>query len=152
MLSFNTSEEMKVRKGLKKRPAGILAAIKRDEKKYPAHLTFAALFNGAIQGRTTEKGGVFFGKAEAEWGWPHAWEQLRAAGLIEFRVDTEAGKIHWHITEKGYEVRQDDMAYFRELMAAMDADERAASTTQEQTVPPEPTGGDQTVPPSEKPK
>jgi len=151
MFSFNTSEEMKVRKGLKSRPAGILAAIKRNKNRYSASSVFAALFNGARQGLISGNG-VFFGKAEAEWGWPHAWEQLRNAGLVEYRVDTAAGRIHWRITEKGHEVRQDYLAYFRELDAALEADEQACGTTQEQNVPPAPMGGDQTVPPSEKPE
>jgi len=124
------SREIAVRATLKDRPAGILSELPRVEGKYPASNVFAALFNGARQGYAIPNGRVFFGKAEAEWGWPHAWEELMQAGLIIFSLD--GNRVAWAITNKGMEVRNDDLAYFRELMKAMDLDEADALAKQEQ--------------------
>lgn len=105
--------------------------------------TFAALFNGARQRGWYATHGPnphpIFGKAEAEWGWPHDFETLRDAGLITFTISESdapgliGGKstdIEWQITNKGWEVRKDDLAYFRALMDAMAADEASQNTSQ----------------------
>lgn len=122
------------------RPAGLLERIELpEEKRSDSHgsveNTFAALFNGARQGWGHPERGPSFGKAEAEWGWPNAWYALRDAGLITITETIEdapglvGGKslrVEWGVTELGWQVRDDDLAYFRELMSARRADEADA--------------------------
>lgn len=128
--------EQKVRDSLKSRAAGVLDAISGPVGAFErADNVFAALFNGATsEGTFWPNGRLFIGKAEAEWGWPAQWEKLRDAGLIEYELYETPNhpsfggtttKLRWSITDKGWEVRNDDLAYFREVMAARDQDEAA---------------------------
>jgi len=126
-------KETAVRATLAKRPAGALATLPRDVR-----YCFAGLFNGAFQHNAyvTAKGHFSCGKAECEWGWPGDWEKLRDAGLITFSTERKDApgaidgyhvKVTWGITDEGWKVRDDDLAYFRELMAARDQDEAVKS-------------------------
>lgn len=129
---------------LKGRPARALYEISLDEdaRVTTPECTFAALFNGARQGNGVPGFGMSFGKAEAEWGWPKAWEALRDAGLIDFEVTTYdapgavggiAERVTWSITDKGREVRADDLAWHREMSDACWKDGPAPTPPQEDT-------------------
>lgn len=118
--------EQAVRATLANRPAGVLAGLPHD-----AETCFAGLFNGALGTGTVYPGGLFIGKSECERNWPEAWEALREAGLVEWRLEEVPNhpkvggfttKLHWSVTDKGWEVRDDDLAWFRELMTAMRRD------------------------------
>jgi len=111
------------------RASGVLDTISRE-----ASRCFTGLFNGASQhsAYVTSKGSFFCGKAECEWGWPKDWEDLRDQGLITFSTDRQDApgaidgyhvKVTWDITEKGWKVREDDLAWFGELMDARRQDE-----------------------------
>lgn len=131
-------EEMRVIATLPDRPAGLLEKIElaedeRGDAYGTVDRTFAALFNGAMSGRMMHGDTPWFGKAEAEWGWPNAWAALRDAGLVtwEIKRETHPGGdfdyFHWQITDLGWKVRDDDLAYFRERMNARDKDESQAT-------------------------
>lgn len=137
---MNGPKELAVRATLSERPAGLIERIELPpEKRSDAHgsveNTFAALFNGARQGYGHPERGPSFGKAEAEWGWPNAWYALRDAGLITITESIEEApgavggkslRVEWGVTDLGWQVRDDDLAYFRELMDARRADEADA--------------------------
>lgn len=124
--------EKAVRDSLLSRPAGVINGATRE-----AQGCFAALFNGARNGTIFKPGQrPFFGKAEAELAWPDGWNELRGLGLVEW---TEREKpchpsfnaapmieIVWQITDKGRDVRDDDLKWFRELMDAQDRDMSAS--------------------------
>lgn len=127
--------EQDVWDGLRVRPAGVINATSRL-----ANGCFAGLFNGANQKGVIFKPGQSpsFGKAECEWAWPDGWNELKALGLVEW-TETEQPchpsfgdvppmiYIHWTVTERGWQVRDDDLKWFRELMNARQADEAAAA-------------------------
>jgi hypothetical protein len=118
------SKEMEVRAGLMSRPAGVLYRLVRGDEDHP-YRTFMSLFHGAIQGRLWGKGddadSAFFGKAEAEWGWPHDWKTLKEAGLVEYEIK-EDGTIPWRVTELARTIYEDNRAYNKELGEAIEAD------------------------------
>jgi hypothetical protein len=129
-MSKITREE--IRATLADRPAGILERIhfEGEDRFCRADYTFAALFNGAINPAhyvpAAGMGTFFAGKAEAERGWPLAWEALRDAGLIEYREEEVAapgavgGKmidVHWSVTALGWQVREDDLAFYKEMVS-----------------------------------
>ena len=121
-------KETAVRATLATRPAGILEGFERGVRN-----CFKGLFNGASrEGHIWPNGAFKVGKAECEWGWPGDWEKLRDAGLLTFRLDARPNHpsiggsttyVPYSITDKGWDVREDDIAYFRELMAAREKDE-----------------------------
>jgi hypothetical protein len=122
--------ERAVRDSMAARPANEIA-----KQSVRVRGCFAGLFNGALsEGSVNAENGLFIGKAECEWGWPEDWDTLRDAGLIEYRLvdgpKVKMGKpwkrLLWSITEKGMNVRTDDVRAFRELMAARDDDEKPA--------------------------
>lgn len=127
---FDGPRENAVRETLPKRPAGELHLMTREQG-----WCFAGLFNGALKHSTRIMNGRFFcGKAECEWGWPGDWEALRDAGLITFKREREdyadgghGEVVTWDITDKGWKVRDDDLAWTRELMAARRMDEAAVA-------------------------
>lgn len=122
-------EEAKVLVGLNARPARLLRWEGMDSQ---ARHCFIGLFNGAWQvGMLFKAHELTIGKAECEWGWPGDWEKLAALGLITFDIEQRpnhpdiggrTAHLIWHVTDKGWEVREDDLAYSRELMAAREAD------------------------------
>ena len=124
-------KEQAVWDGVTSRPAGIINGASKD-----ANRCFAALFNGARKGWCSKPDAApSFGKAEAEWAWPHGWSELKALGLVtwtskEVPCHPSFGNvppmvdIEWTITDKGWDVRDDDLKWFRELMDARDADEK----------------------------
>ena len=99
-----------------------------------ARSCFAGFFNGASsRGSIWPDGSLKIGKSECEWDWEDNWAELKALGLIDWQIETkpnhpsiggESKFVHLTITEKGRAVRADDLAYFRALMDAMDADEK----------------------------
>lgn len=115
---------------LETRPAGVI-----NRAGLHARNCFAALFNGARRGTIFKPGQIpFFGKAEAEWAWPDGWNELKQLGLVKW---TEVERpchpsfnappmvdIEWSITDRGREVRTDDLKWFNELMDAREADEK----------------------------
>ena len=116
---------------LESRPAGVINRAGRE-----ANLCFAALFNGARNGMAPASGWKpTFGKAEAEWAWPDGWNELRDLGLVEWKEIQRPYhpsfppmvEIVWSITEKGWEVRNDDLAWFREIINVRDQDEQLTS-------------------------
>jgi len=121
-------KENAVRATLATRPAGILDAFDNRVSN-----CFAGLFNGARrEGIIWPNGSLFVCKAECEWGWPGDWEKLRDAGLLTFRLEERPNHpsiggttayVPWSITKKGWDVRDDDLAYFNELMDARRKDE-----------------------------
>ena len=121
--------ETAVRAGLGERPCGALYAGEDAEASRLERVTFAALFNGAGQG-LIGPAGFSCGKAEAEMGWPGAWAGLQTKGLISFETGPEgpAGiPVEWSVTAAGYQARNDDLRFFRELMGAIDLDELEAA-------------------------
>lgn len=121
--------ETAVRAGLGARPCGVLYGGEDAGAARLERVTFAALFNGAGQGMIGPAG-FFCGKAEAQWGWPAAWDGLQAKGLITFEAGPEgpAGiPVEWSVTAAGYQARKDDLHFFRELMGAIDLDELEAA-------------------------
>lgn len=120
--------EIEVRATLKGRLAGALHDLPRSVRH-----CFAGLFNGARREGWITSRGLFVGKAECEWGWPSDWDALRDAGLIEYRLEDVPNHpnvggttthLHWSITEQGWRVREDDIAWSNALSAAMDEDGR----------------------------
>jgi hypothetical protein len=117
-----------VRDSLAGRPAGRINALSQN-----AQHTFAGLFNGArCPGHFAPNGRLFVGKAECQWHWPAAWEELKAAGLIDYHTEERANHpsfggtrthLHWNVTALGQSVRGDDVKWFRELMDARGQDE-----------------------------
>lgn len=131
--------EQAVRASLEGRPAGILARLDPEPGGTErCDYVFAALHNGAlVTGYVSPTNTLFIGKAEAEWGWPACWEKLRDAGLIEFETyETPSKKpgyeplvrLRWRVTELGDKVREDDLAWFNELLDARRDDELAAGS------------------------
>lgn len=122
-------KEQTVRETLSNRPAGLLEAISRE-----ATRCFAGLFNGArSHGWIGQGGGLIIGKAECQWDWEKTWPELRDAGLITWTTEDRPNHpdfgghtthIDWKITDKGWDVREDDLRYFNELMTAMTDDEK----------------------------
>lgn len=125
--------ETKVRASLSSRPAGIIQGASRE-----AQWCFAGLFNGARgTGWLTPNGNLSIGKAECEWNWKDTWAELCRLQLLQWgthtkyapgSVDLMITVVTPAITDKGLDVRSDDLAYHRELMAALDADEKEAAT------------------------
>lgn len=121
-------KEQAVRATLPGRPAAML--YEETDLGRKIFSCFAGLFNGAFQGRITAKGGLFVGKAECEWDWQEVWPAMKELGLVDYSIDEVthpsgyvSKNLHWNITEKGFEVRDDDIKYFRELMDAMAEDD-----------------------------
>lgn len=122
------AEEAAIRATLAGRPAGVLAGEDRRIWR-----TFTALFCGALPvGIVHADGGLSIGKAECEWDWLEVWPKLQALGLICWYVDMTPNhpkfgghsmKLQWWVTDYGWAVRDDDLAYYRSLMAAIEADE-----------------------------
>ena len=122
--------EQSVFDSLNGRPAGVINRASRE-----ANSCFAALFNGARNGTIFVPGQKpVFGKAEAEWAWPNGWNELRDLGVVEWReierpCHPSFGdvppmiSIEWVVTEKGWQVRVDDLNWFRELMDARSRDQ-----------------------------
>ena len=130
-------KEAAVRATLANRPASILYLD--GTIGHQINRCFAGLFNGARQGHLTPNGGLFLGKAECEWDWEEVWPALQALELVEYRLEEvpapgavsgKMTKFHWSITDKGHDVREDDIKYFRELMDARTADEAAEQEAQ----------------------
>ena len=106
--------------------------------------TFTGLFNGARSpGSVWPTGGLFVGKAECEWDWPAAWENLREMGLIEYHLEERPNHpsfggattyVHWSITDNGWETREDDLKFFNEVLDARGKDE-ARSPIPKETKP-----------------
>lgn len=124
--------ETAVRKTLAARPSVLLR-----EQPPQVRNCFAGLFNGARQGMLWPDGSLSVGKAECEWDWKNVWERLRELGLVEYRLEEldapgaisgKMTKFYWSITDKGWLIREDDLAYHRALMDAMDADEAQAAS------------------------
>ena len=118
-------KEAEVRAGLMSRPAGALYRLVRGDKDHP-YRTFMSLFHGAQQGRlwySSDKNEewAIFGKAEAEWGWPHDWKTLKEAGLVEYEIK-EDGTIPWRVTDLARTIYEDNRAYNKELGEAIEAD------------------------------
>jgi hypothetical protein len=124
--------EKRVRESLADRSAAKLRGLSRG-----AYVCFLGFFNGGLrEGWTRDGESLFIGKAECEWDWKETWHELKESGLIDWREETRdnhatvGGKttyIYPSITELGHEVRASDLAYHRELMDAIDADEKAAA-------------------------
>jgi hypothetical protein len=122
--------EQAVRATLNDRPAGIIYSASRR-----AQRCFAGFFNGALsRGHVTPSGGLFIGKAECEWDWQNTWAELKTLGLIEWTdehrpnhpdIGGTSHYVHVSITDKGREVRADDLKWFNELMDAKRADDPA---------------------------
>lgn len=127
---MNRSNEQAVRESLQNRPAGALQQWGRGGGHRSVSATFASLFNGAQKGSIFPNGVFKCGKAEAEWGWPENWDRLVEAGLITYDIVDGPGDwktVNWSITDKGWDIREDDLAYFKELMDAKDADDEDAA-------------------------
>ena len=121
-------KEQAVRATLSSRQAGELRKLPhRRSIDGTAWSTFSAIFSGVWRPRIYANGVFRCGKAEAEWGWPTTWEQLRDAGLITLEIlppDTIGRrKVKFEVTELGRKVRSDDLAYFAELLDARKADD-----------------------------
>lgn len=119
--------EKAVRASLEGRPASLWHNLpERPHASGSASSTFASFFNGARKGMITTNGHFSCGKAEAEWGFPEAWDQLVTAGLITYEiVESEVPgwkDVPWEITELGWQVREDELKWFHELMDAQRAD------------------------------
>lgn len=130
--------EQAVRSTIERRPAGLLRKLpRRPSIEGTATGTFASLFNGVRAPWITPNGSFFAGKAEAEWGWPETWEQLRDAGLIDFEIHepNDAGfrDVTFEITELGWKVRNDDIAYSREISRAIKLDDIDAANALSET-------------------
>ena len=72
------------------------------------------------------------GKAECEWSWRETWGTLKTLGLIEWREETVSAPgaksgtmtyVYLTVTDKGHDVREDDLKWFREFTEAQRADE-----------------------------
>lgn len=121
--------EVRVRETMQHRLAGVLDALPMR-----ARDCFAGLFNGALQHNARvdpRNDSLFIGKAECEWDWRESWSALQNSGLVTFTLTPttyESGHqtilFAWDITEKGWKVREDDIAWYREFVAAKDADEK----------------------------
>ena len=129
-MSDDGPKEKAVRDTLTNRPAGELTKLEREDSR-----CFTAMFNGAhTPGRIFGKMGLKCGKAECEWNWPEGWKRLQDAGLIEFNIVTREpasfDEVHFRITGRGHTVREDDIKWFNELMAARHADEADSTKSQ----------------------
>lgn len=126
-------KERAVRATLPNRPAAVL--YERDDITRKINHCFAGLFNGARSRGwiSPPRAGLFLGKSECEWDWQQVWPAMRNLGLVDYYTQERPAPFtsgipwridfHWWITDKGWDVREDDLRYFRELTAAMDADE-----------------------------
>jgi hypothetical protein len=102
-----------------KRPADILKSASRE-----AQRCFAGIFNGARrEGHLWGDDALFIGKAECEWGWRDTWSELKALGLVDYRLEEVSApgavsgkmtKFYCEVTEKGWDVREDDLAEWNE--------------------------------------
>lgn len=119
---------------LPSRPAGIINATPND-----VNGCFAGIFNGCQSRGSLYEDSLKIGKAECEWNWRHTWGALKALGLIDWREETvdapgaKSGKatwVHLTVTDKGHDVREDDVKWFRELMNARREDESGQSASQ----------------------
>lgn len=125
------SAEQLVLESLGDRPAGIIASAPINVRN-----CFAGMFNGCkATGSIGLNDHLFIGKAECEWDWRETWGDLKTRGLIDWREETidapgavggKMTKVHLRITDKGWDVREDDVKWFRELMSARDEDEKNA--------------------------
>jgi hypothetical protein len=126
------TEEQAVCETLKTRPAGIINGAPRN-----VQTCFAGLFHGAHSPASYVPGFSFYcGKAECEWDWRETWGALRDLGLMEWSENEEDApgavggkqvKVPWSITDKGWDVREDDLKWFDELLAARRRDEQRAA-------------------------
>jgi hypothetical protein len=123
-------KESAVRMTLGQRPAGELY----HDADPRVRRCFTGLFNGARHGHVTGNDGLFLGKAECEWDWEEVWPAMKGQDLVDYNIEEvthPSGHIskefRWLITDKGHEVRTDDIKYFRELMAAMEEDEASVT-------------------------
>lgn len=120
-------KEQAVRATLPSRPAAIL--YKDTALRRRLNRCFAGLFDGAVQGRITPNGGLSLGNPDCERDWQKVWPAMKELGLVEYSIEEviERGvpsrHFYWNITDKGHQVREDALKYFRELMEAM-AEER----------------------------
>jgi len=113
---------------LPNRPAGIINAAEDRVSS-----CFAGIFNGCLaRGHLSQDDSLKIGKAECEWDWRETWGELKRLGLIDWTeeetpnhpsVGGTSRYVHLTVTDKGREVRDDDMRWFRELMDARTADE-----------------------------
>lgn len=122
-------KEKALRESYASRPHAMLDRIKAAEGGDPhgtPEVVFRALFRGTMnECRVYDDGkSIFTGKAESEWGWPHSWEALRDAGLIAFRIEERGPlkRLIWEVTDLGWAVRDDYLAYGKELSEAREAD------------------------------
>lgn len=120
-------KEAAVRATLPSRPAGIIQNVENN-----VNGCFAGFFNGCLSKGSLHNGHLSIGKSECEWDWEETWGKLRELGLITWTTEqvpnhhTIGGHttyVHLTITDKGWEVRNDDLKWFRELMDARDQDE-----------------------------
>ena len=113
------------------RPAEIIAREPSD-----VQATFRAFFSGAgTPARLLAHNLISSGHDDANRGWPRHWDRLMQIGLIVYFVkEPETGtavrigssrkrEVHWKITEAGWKVRMDDVAWLVEFKAASIADE-----------------------------
>lgn len=126
------TKEQAVRDSLPTRPANVIQSLGQE-----AERTFAGLFNGALRKGSIRRDALFIGKAECEWYWPQAWQTLKGAGLIDYSLKEEPNHptiggttnyLTWSVTDLGWDVRNDDIKWFHELMDARDSDERGKHT------------------------
>lgn len=122
-------EQAAVRATLAGRPAGVL---KCDDRRIWA--TFTGLFCGARAVGYVNGVHLSIGKAECEWDWLDVWPKLQGLDLIGWYLDMTPNhpkfgghtvKLQWWVTDHGWAVRDDDLAYYRALMDAIDEDEQA---------------------------
>ncbi len=124
-------KEQAVRDTLPNRPAGIINAVENKVSD-----CFAGIFNGCgSRGYLSADDGLKIGKAECEWSWRETWGALKSLGLIDWTEEEKPNHpdiggtsryVHLTVTDKGHDVREDDLKWFRELMDARRADEAAA--------------------------
>ncbi len=122
------TREQQVRDTLPNRLAGIEWKISHRARQVFGGLCVC----GRSEGPISPSGRPFLGKSEAEWHWPEAHEELREAGLIEFRTEERAAPgsvtgrttyLIWNMTRKGLDVMDDTRAWRRQMREARDADE-----------------------------
>lgn len=126
-----TTCEQQVRDGKSARPAGIVDRLSDGSRTVLLGLWACDRREGPILPT-----GLFLGKSEAERDWPKAHEELRDAGLIEFRIEERAtpssadGRttyLIWNMTVMGASVMNDLYAWRGEMQQARDADRLAAN-------------------------
>lgn len=119
--------EQAVRDSLDTRRAGIINSLGHGPRD-----CFAGLFNGALvhSAFVDAKDSLFIGKSECEHDWQQNWAVLEAAGLVEFTLTPNTSPsghmstiFTWRVTKKGWQVREDDIKWYHELMQAIRDDE-----------------------------